>query len=144
MSKKLLCLFLAMICVFSLCLIGCSKPADNATEVTTESTEETTESTTETTADTTPTEEDTSWKADGTLKILTIGNSFSSDCMEYVYYIARVAGVKKIKLGNLYQGGCTLARHLGYAKGETAAYTFYTCETGKWAKKRSTNWPMRL
>lgn len=136
MTKKLLSLFLAMICVFSLCLIGCSKPADNATEATTESPADTTGAISESTEDTTPTEEDTSWKADGTLKILTIGNSFSTDCMEYVYYIARVAGVKKVKLGNLYQGGCTLARHLGYAKEEKAAYTFYTCETGKWAKKK--------
>lgn len=139
MTKKLLCLFLAMICVFSLCLTGCTKPADDTTGSTAASTTETTPTfadTTPTTADTTPTEEDTSWMADGTLKILTIGNSFSSDCMEYVYYIARVAGVKKVKLGNLYQGGCTLERHIGYVEGNTAAYTFYTCETGTWAKKK--------
>ncbi|MBQ8748513.1 MAG: DUF4886 domain-containing protein [Oscillospiraceae bacterium] len=132
MTKKLLRLFLAMICVLSLCLTGCSKPADDTTGSTAASTTETIP----TTADTTPTEEDTSWKADNTLKILTIGNSFSSDCMEYVYHIARVAGVRKIKLGNLYQGGCSLERHLGYAKEQTAAYTFYTCETGKWTTKK--------
>lgn len=139
MTKKLLCLFLALICVVSLCLTGCSKPTGDAAGSTTESTEsvtDTTGSTIESTEDTTSTEEDTSWKADNTLKILTIGNSFSTDCMEYVYYIARVAGVQKIKLGNLYQGGCSLERHLGYVEGNTAAYTFYTSETGKWAKNK--------
>ena len=47
----------------------------------------------------------TDWKEDGVLKILTIGNSFSVDCMEYVYQIAKAAGVEKVKLGNLYQPG---------------------------------------
>lgn len=141
MTKKLLCLFLALICVFSLCLTGCSKPdhteeSTDGTTPSTSATKPTTEPTTQPT--TTPPDpfEDAVWNEDKTLKILTIGNSFSSDCMEYVYYIARVAGVKKIKLGNLYQGGCTLERHLGYVAGNTAAYTFYTCETGKWVANK--------
>ena len=45
---------------------------------------------------------------DGILKILTIGNSFSDDTMQYLYKVAKSAGVEKIKLGNLYIGGCSL------------------------------------
>lgn len=58
------------------------------------------------------------WKEDGELKILAIGNSFSIDSLEYVYQIAESLGVEKIKLGNLYIGGCTLDMHISNAKAE--------------------------
>lgn len=132
MNKKLICLFLALACVMSLCLTGCNKPVD-----TTESTAESTTGTTPTTAETTPTEEDTSWKADNTLKILAIGNSFSVDCMQYVYEIAKAAGVRNVKLGNLYIGGCSLARHLSNAQEDKAAYTYYTYKDGKWVTEKN-------
>ena len=45
-----------------------------------------------------------------TLKLLTVGNSFSDDAMEYVWQIASALGFKKIELGNLYIGGCSLRR----------------------------------
>ena len=47
------------------------------------------------------------WKEDGILKILTVGNSFSDDTMEYVWQIADDLGVENIYLGNLFIGGCT-------------------------------------
>ena len=46
-----------------------------------------------------------------TLKLLTVGNSSSDDAMEYVWQIASALGFKKIELGNLYIGGCSLATH---------------------------------
>lgn len=67
---------------------------------------------------------DTDWKEDGVLKILTIGNSFSVDCMQFVYEIAQAAGVEKVKLGNLYISGCSLEKHLTNAKSDAKAYTF--------------------
>ena len=177
MSKKILCLLLALACVVSMTLTGCGKkenPAgstgaaetnatgsaqQNNTESTTgsanqDSTESTTDSATESTTgsdsnntsggetntkpsvDTTgsnmtqPT--NTAWKEDGVLKILTIGNSFSVDCMQFVYEIAKAAGVEKVKLGNLYISGCSLEKHLTNAKSDAKAYTFYTNESGKW------------
>ena len=45
------------------------------------------------------------------MKLLTVGNSFSDDAMEYVWQIASALGFKKIELGNLYIGGCSLATH---------------------------------
>ena len=53
------------------------------------------------------------------MKILAIGNSFSTDCMQYLYDIARSGGVEEIVLGNLYYGGCSLAQHLGFAKSDS-------------------------
>lgn len=72
------------------------------------------------------------WDADGVLKILCIGNSFSVDSMEYVYQVAKAAGVKEVVLGNLYIGGCSLATHLSNAKGDKGAYTYYTNTSGTW------------
>jgi len=69
---------------------------------------------------------------DGTLEILTIGNSFSVDAMEYVWQIANALGVEKIALGNLYIGGCALSKHAANAAEDKAAYTYYYNESGTW------------
>lgn len=76
------------------------------------------------------------WAEDGVLKILTIGNSFSDDSMEYVYQIASDVGVKKIVLGNLYIGGCTLYTHIDNAKNNKAAYEYRTNTSGSWSTTR--------
>ena len=151
MTKKLLCLLLALACVISLAACGgtdTTEPTGDTsaaiqatesgkqTDSTGSSAEPTTGSATQATAgetisDQTPTDS-VGWDDDGVLKILTIGNSFSVDCMEYVYQIAQAAGVQKIKLGNLYISGCSLSKHLTNAKSDAKAYTFYTNENGKW------------
>ena len=73
------------------------------------------------------------WADDGALKILAIGNSFSTDTMEYVYQVAKDAGVTNIKLGNMFIGGCSLETHLYNALNNKGAYTFYTNTEGKWS-----------
>ena len=59
------------------------------------------------------------------MKILTIGNSFSVDSMEYVYQIAKATGIENIELGNLYISGCDLVKHLNNARNNTPSYTYY-------------------
>lgn len=71
------------------------------------------------------------------LKILAIGNSFSSDCMQYLYNIAKDGGVETIILGNLYYGGCSLSQHVSYAKLDSAVYTYYKNTTGTWGSTAS-------
>ncbi|MBR2937810.1 MAG: DUF4886 domain-containing protein [Oscillospiraceae bacterium] len=165
MSKKILCLLLAVACVMSMALTGCGKKEDpagstGATEQTNatgsveqNNTESTTESTTDSnngsggSSDIRPSVDstgsdtilptNTAWKEDGVLKILTIGNSFSVDCMEFVYQIAKAAGVEKIKLGNLYISGCSLEKHLTNAQSDGKAYTFYTNDSGKWVANKN-------
>ncbi len=70
---------------------------------------------------------------DGTLSILAIGNSFSSDAMEYFYQIAKNLGISKMYLGNLYIAGCTLATHLSNANNDSASYTYYKNTSGSWS-----------
>ncbi len=72
------------------------------------------------------------------MKILTIGNSFSDDSMEYVYQIAQSAGVDKVVLGNLYIGGCTLDTHAANAAGDLAAYEYRTNNRGSWSTRNNT------
>lgn len=76
-----------------------------------------------------------SWQDDGVLKILTIGNSFSDDSMQYVHQIAQDAGVKQVTLGNLFIGGCTLDRHANNSKADAAAYEYRTNSLGTWSNK---------
>lgn len=66
------------------------------------------------------------------LKILAIGNSFSTDGMQYLYQIAKSAGVEEIVLGNLYIGGCSLDTHYSHAKLGDGAYSYYKNTTGTW------------
>lgn len=65
---------------------------------------------------------------DGVVKILTIGNSFSEDAVEYYLYgLAKAAG-KNIVIGNLFIGGATLDQHVQNATNNSAAYAYRKIE----------------
>ena len=96
-------------------------------------TEQTTAATTTvTTAESKPTVEPLTSTPPKSLKVLAIGNSFSTDCMEYLYQIAKAGGVEEIVLGNLYYAGCSLQQHLGFATSDVPEYTYHKNTTGKW------------
>ena len=58
------------------------------------------------------------WARDRSLKILTIGNSFSDDAMEYVYGIAKAAGIQDVELGNIRRDSCSLEMHINSLKND--------------------------
>ena len=93
--------------------------------------------TTETTAATEPAAELLTSAPPKSLKVLAIGNSFSTDSMEYLYQIAKAGGVEEIVLGNLYYGGCSLQQHLGFATSDLPEYTYYKSTNGKWISTKS-------
>ena len=66
------------------------------------------------------------------IKILSIGNSFSVDTMEFTAAMALSMGIKKVKLGNLYIGGCSVKRHYTNAKEDLPAYKYYTNDGSGW------------
>ena len=66
------------------------------------------------------------------LKILSIGNSFSDDTVEYLWQIAKACGVEKVRLGNFYIGGCTLDTHYENAVHDAPAYEYRTNTDGEW------------
>jgi hypothetical protein len=63
-----------------------------------------------------------------TIKVLAIGNSFSTDAVEHLYLICKDAGIEQIVIGNMYIGGCNLAKHLTNMTNNNAAYTFYVSD----------------
>lgn len=63
-----------------------------------------------------------------TIRILSIGNSFSQDTVFYLHSIAKSANMN-IVVGNLYNSGCSLERHYNYATNNDKAYTYYKWTT---------------
>ncbi|MBQ8374241.1 MAG: DUF4886 domain-containing protein [Clostridia bacterium] len=57
------------------------------------------------------------------MKILSIGNSFSTDAQRYLYELAKQDGVT-LKTVNLYIGGCSLRMHYLNMLDDQAAYAF--------------------
>jgi len=71
------------------------------------------------------------------LRLLSIGNSFSVDAQEYLYGIAKEMGFDNVILGNLYVGGCSLYGHYDRYVNEKT-YTYYKNTTGEWTEKEGT------
>ncbi len=144
-TKRILALALVAI-MLAAALVSCAPggniPADTTTEaIHAESTPEVPEKTGPGESVPTATESAETTKSEPTevksLKILAIGNSFSTDCMQYLYDIAKSGGVEEIVLGNLYYGGCSLAQHLGFAKADSPSYTYYKNTAGKWESTKN-------
>ena len=136
--RRLLCLLLSAVMLIMPLSCGMAEDdaqtttsADITTMATTSASEETSEMTTE------PAHEPLTATPPKSLKVLAIGNSFSTDSMEYLYQIAKAGGVEEIVLGNLYYGGCSLQQHLGFAKADSPEYTYYKNTTGKWESTKS-------
>ena len=66
------------------------------------------------------------------LKILAIGNSFSSNSLYYVYEMAKELGIEDVTVGNLYIGSCSLKKHLKNALKDEKAYKYYKKTDGEW------------
>ena len=73
------------------------------------------------------------------LKVLAIGNSFSTDATEYLWDIAHDGGVETLVVGNLYIGGCTLATHAANITSSANSYAYYKNVDGTWVKNEATS-----
>lgn len=58
-----------------------------------------------------------------TVRILSIGNSFSVDAVEQNLWDLGHEDGRVLIIGNMYIGGCSLARHLRNIKGDIADYS---------------------
>ena len=63
-----------------------------------------------------------------------MGNSFSVDGMRYLYDVARSEG-KRLLLGNLYIGGCSLERHFSNTQTGAPDYIYYKNTDGGWTER---------
>lgn len=67
------------------------------------------------------------------MKILSVGNSFSVDTMQYVAKIAADLGYC-LTLGNLYVGGCSIGQHYHHIENDLAVYRFYQNDGQGWSE----------
>lgn len=75
-----------------------------------------------------------------TIKILSVGNSYSADAFMYFPYVFRnVAPELDIIIGIASVGSCTMAMHYSYATGGNANYNYYkwTSTNGAWTSSSS-------
>lgn len=72
------------------------------------------------------------WEDDGALKILTIGNSFSDDAVEYMWDIATSLGVEEVLVANLFISNTGLDKHLNNAKSNLPLYEYRSNSNGTW------------
>ena len=66
------------------------------------------------------------------LKVLFIGNSFAVDTSHLAPNIAKALGVKEMRFGTLYIGGCSINKHYNNFIGEKKDYTYYLNVGGSW------------
>lgn len=67
------------------------------------------------------------------LKLLFVGNSFAVDTTEHAANIALALGIKNVKLGTLYVGGCSIDMHHNHAYNDMPVYKYYVNEGDGWS-----------
>ena len=138
-TALILSILMLIPCALSACDGGepaeTTAPAVEETEGATTPAETTAEATeAATTVEGTTAEEIKNTEPPKSLKILAIGNSFSTDSMQYLYEIMKDGGVEEITLGNLYYGGCSLDQHYQFGRTDSASYTYYKNTGRGWIK----------
>ena len=67
------------------------------------------------------------------IKILSVGNSFSVDAMRnHLYPMLEAAGCTDIRLGILYIGGCSIDKHYECVRRDSASYQYQENVNGTW------------
>src|SRR5690625_2052846 len=71
-------------------------------------------------------------------KILAIGNSYSTDGLQYVWQLAHTLGYEDIIIANMYIGSSGLSHHWDNAQSNAAAYRYDKNENGTWVRTPET------
>ena len=72
------------------------------------------------------------------IKILSIGHSFSKDVMEtYLWNMFKTGGYDEVVIGYLYIAGCPMPKHLSNIEQNAAAYEYGKNSNGTWEKKQN-------
>ena len=66
------------------------------------------------------------------IKILCIGNSFSVDTTRLAPVVAKDLGMENVHFGNLFIGGCPIARHWQNMQDDAPAYLYTDSRGGEW------------
>ena len=72
------------------------------------------------------------------IKILSIGHSFSKDVMEtYLWNMFKEGGYDEVVIGYLYIAGCPMPKHLYNIQNDIASYEYGKNSDGTWVKKNN-------
>lgn len=71
---------------------------------------------------------------ESSLKILAIGNSFSTDGLQHVWHLARIMGYEDVIIANMYIGSSGLEHHWANAQSNAPAYRYDKNEQGTWVR----------
>lgn len=71
-----------------------------------------------------------------TLKLLAVGNSFSDDAVQYIYTLAKKAGVTDVVVASLDIPGCELKIHRKNAQSDAPAYKYSKCSKSTGGKMK--------
>lgn len=82
-------------------------------------------------------EEKGAWEADGVLRILGIGNSYTEDTTYKMGEVIKHLGIENFELAFIFIGGCTVNQHLANLEGNKADYGLYTYENGAWKTRQN-------
>ena len=74
------------------------------------------------------------------IKILSIGHSFSKDVMvTNLYNMFKEGGYEEVVIGYLYMAGCSMPKHLYNIQNNLAQYEYAKNSTGSWVTKNNTS-----
>lgn len=146
--KRIVSIGLALMLLLSL-LAGCDTQEPPVVPETTEATQAPTEAPTqeateEVTEEVTQQLDNSDPMADGSLKILAIGNSFTDDTMEYVDDVAIALGMDKFVLSNLYIGGASIDDHVRKLRIDSPSYEYRRRINGKYINESCTQMSFAL
>ncbi len=125
--KWIVCILAVVLSIFV--FVGCSGEKGNEVSLNSSESESSLQ-------DSAENPQETHWEDDGELKILMIGNSFSCDTIQWMYGIAKDAGVEKLYLGNLDSPGFSLSNHLIHAKENLPKHFYHTNSNGTWSVEK--------
>ena len=76
-------------------------------------------------------------KRSDSVDILVLGNSFSSDALEYLYPILSELGYHSVYIGNLMISGCSIETHVENIENGLSVYQYYTNSSGVWCSRNN-------
>lgn len=77
------------------------------------------------------------WMADGVLRILGIGNSYTEDTFQFLNDVAHALGVEQVEAAYCWIGGSTVEQHVNNIKAENAAYELCVNTNGTWTSHKN-------
>lgn len=81
--------------------------------------------------------EQPAWQADGVLRILGIGNSYTEDTFQFMYDVATALGIEQMEFAYCWIGGSSVEQHVNNIQVEKGAYELCVTTDGSWTSHKN-------